>query len=255
MKIIKSVGAVALLTGSLAAVGPVSAAVLDANPFSLAAFCANSGAGTDPLNSYRRGIFTYTCYTGGPSQTPDPLAQAGQTVAAPTLDANAGVSIQAVSLGGVATGTLNINTLGLQEEGSISYFVEITPNGDATDEPDIRFTITRLTNEIQQQNSGNASTRKQITGQNNAIVNPATYTADLVAGVGGTPSDNCGVCRKFLITDTYTRNVNGSTDEDDWGVVQSMTNTFEVALPLPAPLALVSAGLLALGFANRRRKA
>jgi hypothetical protein len=254
MKTVNTLGAAAVMIGGLLSVGPVSAAVLDANPFSLANFCDVDGSG-DPLNSYRQGFFTYTCYTGGPSQTganaPEPAAS---HMAVNTLDPTAGVNISSASLSGVETGIFNINALGTQTTGSISYFIDLTPPPGFTvdDEPNLRFTLIRLTNELLDQNSGNVNTRKQITGQDTPIVPDADFTADL--NLGDTPTSvsvNCGVCRRFAVTDSYNAQVSG-----DAGRVISMTNTYEVQLiPVPAPLALVAAGLLGLGLTSRRRKA
>jgi hypothetical protein len=255
MKTLSAVGAAALV-GGLMTVGPVSSAVLDANPFSLANFCAVDGSG-DPLNSYRQGFFTYTCYTGGPSQTganaPMPAAA---HMAVNTLSTSAGVNISSASLSGVETGIFNINSLGTQNTGSISYYIDLTPPPGFTvdDTPDLRFTLIRLTNELLDQNSGNVNTRKQITGQNTTIVPNATFTADL--NLGDTPPSaqtNCGVCRRFAVTDSYNADVNGG-GTGDAGRVISMTNTYEVALPIPAPLALIAVGLLGVGFASRRRQ-
>jgi hypothetical protein len=110
-----------------------------------------------------------------------------------------------------------------------------------------------LSQETLPQNAANTQSRKQITGQNNVVVDDATFTADLLAsGQGGTDSATCGICRKFAVTDSFDNNVNNGANA---GRIQSLTNTYITTLvPSPAPLALIAVGLLGMSRLGRGRK-
>jgi hypothetical protein len=56
----------------------------------------------------------------------------------------------------------------------------------------------------------------------------------------------CGVCTTFLVTDLITINSTPITAD-----LSGIDNSFEQVVPVPAPLALVGAGILALGFSRR----
>ena len=56
----------------------------------------------------------------------------------------------------------------------------------------------------------------------------------------------CGVCTTFLVTDLITINSTPITAD-----LSAINNSFEQTVPVPAPLALVGAGMLALGLSRR----
>jgi hypothetical protein len=248
MKQLKNLALSAAATGAFALSAAANAAVVDISPGSALLIGGGSGF-CDTGDTYRTGFYAYTCYTGGAT---DPAAG---HMAVNTLPATALAIITEQTIGGVAVGTLQIANLGSGfDAGQLSYFVELLPPPGFTpdDEPDLRFTNIRLTNEILQDGDpDNVLTTKQITGQNTSVVSDASFTAFLSAGVQEDDEAFCGVCRKFAVTDTIDNSVNPGQA----GVTQSMTNTFRTALPVPAPLALVAAGLLGLGAMKRRRKA
>jgi hypothetical protein len=72
---------------------------------------------------------------------------------------------------------------------------------------------------------------------------------DTLETTGATPDDVfCGVCTTFLVTDLIT--INSTPVGAD---LSAINNSFEQqTVPVPAPLALVGAGIIALGFARRR---
>lgn len=61
----------------------------------------------------------------------------------------------------------------------------------------------------------------------------------------------CGICTTFLVTDFVTLiNAQGAPT----GLL-NLSNTFEQVVPVPAPLALLGAGLVGIGFVRRMKKA
>jgi hypothetical protein len=263
---LKTLATSAAIAGGLAFALPMSAsaALIDSSPATVGAFCAPEGnvAGAAP-NSYRASAtsrYVYTCYNGAASQTLDPAVQAGQSFSVTDLAAATAVNIDEFTFGGEVTGTLQLTTFqGTPVTGTISYFVELRPSPGytVTDQPAIRFSEVTLSQETLPQNAANTGTRKQITGQNNAVVDDASFTADITASSAGPGSANCGVCRKFAVTDSFNNDIDG-VGGTGAGRIQSMTNTYitleEAEVPVPAPLALIAIGMLGLGAATRRRK-
>jgi hypothetical protein len=206
-------------------------------------FCTN---GTDVTE----GLFTYSCITA--ASTFDPAAPE----ALPTdLPGDTTLIFDSVDTGTEIVGTFNISGLSAltQLTATLSYFVEITPGGDAEADPQLRFTTIGHGADVDSGNN-NVGTNKYIVGQNNAVVTDASFTATLAT----TPDDNadiatCGVCRKFAVTDTINRDFVAANPT---GIILSTSNTFRVALvPIPGTLALFGMGLLGAGIATRRRKA
>ena len=206
-------------------------------------FCTNGESVTE-------GIFTYTCITG--ASTFDPAAPvAGAT----DLPGDTNLLFDSVDTGTELVGTFNISGLSAltQLSATLSYFVEITPGGDASADPELRFTTIGHGADVDSQDN-NVGTNKYIVGQNNVIVTDASFSATLAT----TPGDNadtatCGVCRKFAVTDTINRDFVAANPT---GIILSTSNTFRVeSVPIPGTLALFGMGLLGAGLATRRRKA
>jgi hypothetical protein len=255
----KRIALSAAILGGLAAAQGASAAIIDITPgtsLAVQTFCAGAtGAGTVP-NTYRAGIFGFTCYNG--VDTPDPAA--AHMAVTNLLD---GTSITlgsaTVPIGGglqEVQGSLNISSLNAsQNTGSLSYYVELMPGGDVDADPELFLDRIDLTHETQITNRNNVQTRKQVTGQVTTLVPTPTFTADLIAIGAGDDSESCGECRRFAVTDTF--------DEDYLstglpGTLRSMTNVYttvtDVPVPVPAPLALVASGLFGMGIVSRRRR-
>jgi len=133
----------------------------------------------------------------------------------------------------------------------LSYTVEIyaaAPNSN----PDIRLQQIGLGADVNS-GSGNIGTSKEIVGQVTPIVPSPTFDET----INTTPSSlastvNCGVCRKFLVTDTITMQYVGGNPR---GIINGMSNSYDTEpLPEPATLALFGLGLAGLGARNLRRK-
>jgi hypothetical protein len=256
----KRIALSAAILGGLAATQGVSAAIIDITPgTSLAVedFCAGAGGGGTAPNTYRAGIFGFTCYNG--VDMPDPAAA---HMAATNLFDGTSITIGSATIpigGGLqeVQGSLNISSLNAsQSAGSLSYYVELMPGGDVDADPELFLDRIDLTQETQITNRDNVQTRKQITGQVTDLVPSPTFTADLIATGAGDDSAACGECRRFAVTDTFDENRPGGTGFP--GTLRSMTNVYttvtDVPVPVPAPLALVAFGLFGMGIVSRRRR-
>ncbi|AUB83389.1 PEP-CTERM sorting domain-containing protein [Candidatus Thiodictyon syntrophicum] len=135
---------------------------------------------------------------------------------------------------------------------NLSYYVELyaaAPDSNDT----IRFQQIGLGADV---NSGqnNIGTQKDIVGQATVVVPVPDFDATL----NTTPTSlaatvNCGVCRKFLVTDTITMQYGAGIR----GIVNSVSNSYDTKpldVPEPATLALFGLGLAGLGARNLRRK-
>jgi hypothetical protein len=213
--------------------------------------------GTTP-DTYRTPRYSFTCFKTGAGFSLDPSAT---HMANTDLPSTTPITIQELTLGGIVTGSLNMNVAGNQATtGQLSYFIELAPGYDPAAEPDIRLdTITLSQETLTAGDPENTSARKQITGQNNVVVTDASFAETLNTvgqAAGGSTADStaCGVCRKFAVTDSYTNDADGPGGLDP-GRIQSLSNAYDTVVPVPAPLALLAAGLIGVGAARRLRKA
>jgi len=136
---------------------------------------------------------------------------------------------------------------------NIAYTVELYAAAPASNDT-IRFQQIGLGADV---NSGqnNIGTQKNIVGLATVVVTAPDFNAQL----NTTPTSlaatvNCGVCRKFQVTDTITMQYVGGSPR---GIVNSVSNSYDTKpldVPEPATLALFGLGLAGLGARNLRRK-
>lgn len=137
---------------------------------------------------------------------------------------------------------------------NLSYTVELfasTPD----DQPEIRFQTIGLGSNVDSVDD-DVQVVKSVWGQATDVVPAPTFTGELTK-TGDDASDPasviCGICRKFAVTDTADIDFDGV---DGRGILNSMSNTFRVGeTPVPAPLALLGVGLIAIAATRRARKA
>lgn len=129
------------------------------------------------------------------------------------------------------------------------YEVELF-GADSLDEPDVRFQSIGLGAAIGSLGDPLTVT-KRIVGQPTTIVPAPTFDETLEATQGATADTvTCGVCRKFLVTDTIFMDPDGNGTN---GFLSSVNNEFN-ATPGPGTLALLGLGLAALGARRAARK-
>jgi hypothetical protein len=217
--------------------------------------------GTTP-DTYRTPRYSFTCFKTGAGFSLDPSAT---HMANTDLPGTTPITIQELTLGGIVTGSLNMNVAGnTATTGQLSYFIELAPGYDPAADPDIKFDNITLSQEtLTAGDPENTSARKQITGQNNVVVTDASFAETLNTvgqATGGSTADStaCGVCRKFAVTDSYTNDADGPGGLNP-GRIQSLSNAYDTLeqpeVPVPAPLALMAIGLIGIGAARRHRKA
>ncbi len=133
----------------------------------------------------------------------------------------------------------------------LQYTIELYAEDPASN-ADIRFQTIGLGSDV---NSGrpDVNTSKEIVGQPTVVVPAPTFSETLnTVGDGPAATVTCGICRKFLVTDTI--NIGGTGNAE--GVILSMSNTYDTTpLPEPGTLALFGLGFAALGARALRRKA
>jgi hypothetical protein len=210
---------------------------------------------TTPITN---GIFTFTYIddtTGLDPTSPvaggSPPAGSFPAIAPTNLPDDVTVNVNVLDLGDFVVATFNLGNTG-QLSGSgvtdtifnLSYTIELYA-GDPATNPDERLDIISIGADISD-TFDNATGAKWIFGQNTAVVNPATFKA--VVNDPGVGTTNCGVCRKFVITDVFNTQASGSGAK---GIISSVTNNYTVVVPGPAPIALFGAGLLGLGILRR----
>lgn len=225
---------------------PVEAGFYITTGLTVGTFCSGATPAT-----YRTPRYSFQCFKTGMSLDP-----AAAHMANTTLPSTMPIQLQQFTLNGIVTGVVNFTaSSSAAETGSLSYFISVNPDIPAA----IRLDLVTLSQEtLASGDAANTGSRKQITGQTvPGIIDPATFTADLVAlGQGGTAQATCGVCRVFAVTDTYDNRVN---DLGAAGRIQSVSNAYDTLeqpeVPVPAPLALMAIGLIGIGAARRHRKA
>jgi hypothetical protein len=189
----------------------------------------------------------------GPVAGGSPAAGDFPTIAATNLPSTYLITLSVELIGGdTKVANLNVNTPGLAGETgtnfNLSYTIELYADDDTVDE-DVRLDFVSIGANIDD-NFDNASAEKWIFGQDTSVVPDATFKA-LVIDPGTPGTVQCGICRKFVITDLIDTQASGSGDE---GIVNSISNSYTVVVPVPAPLALFGAGLVGLGFMRKFRK-
>jgi len=174
-------------------------------------------------------------------------------VAATNLPDNIILSISSpiAGIGNFNITNADILTALATEEYNLSYTVELYAGAPASN-PDEKFQTIGLGANIDSQ-FPNAGAQKWIFGQNTVLVPAATFQ-DSLAVTFATNSDRatCGVCRKFVVTDILDTRLNGAGSE---GILNSVSNSYSTIeqVPVPAPILLIGAGLLALRRSMSRR--
>jgi hypothetical protein len=195
------------------------------------------------------GLLTFSCFTG--SSTFDPNAPEAAVTNLP--GATQLLFDTAMGSGGAQVGTFQISGLSslTLDDYWLSYFVEITPGGDAAADPELRFTTVGHGADVDSDDD-NVGTLKYVVGQNNVIVTDANFAPPPLATTPTSDADTttCGVCRKFLVTDQINRDFD---DSGSGALIFSTSNSFRVAeVPLPSTLLLMGFGLLGAGVMGRR---
>lgn len=184
--------------------------------------------------------FAYTDGTGL-----DPVAP---NATATTLPDATELSFNAVIFNGVATANVAIGADALSTIDStgytFSYTIELFAAAPSSN-PDLRFDEIKHGVDL---STGTSDSHKYVVGQDTVLVDPATFTADLhsVNGADVGPV-SCGICRKFAVTDTFKGTPSA--------LINSVSNSYNVVVPVPGILSLFGLGLAGLGLSVRRRKA
>jgi hypothetical protein len=243
----------AIVAGALIIPGQSMAQLLDQDFGTIGSFSSGTALVAD--------IFTVTYIDStaglnptGPVAGGSPAAGDFPTIAATNLPTDYDIDVTVVQIGDTKVADFVVSTPGISSETptlfNLSYTIEIY-EPDPTERDDVRLDFVSIGANINDQ-FDNASAQKWIFGQDTVVVPDATFKAVVVDP--GTPGTvQCGVCRKFVVTDIFNTQADGISGSDR-GVLSSVSNTYTVVVPVPAPLALFGAGLVGLGFMRKFRK-
>ena len=214
------------------------------------------------LNPIVVDIFTFT-YVGSAAAVNDPAPPGGfPAVNATNLPDEVEINVSVIETGTPCCKVANfqianlaqLTGAGLGDTFNLAYTIELY-EGDDFENPLERFQTIGHGSDVDSVDD-NTRTTKSVWGQSTDLVTDPTFNTQLTTTNGNPsvpPSATCGVCRKFAVNDTMTINFDGPGGEAQ-GILNSVSNTYRVGVPVPAPLALVGAGLLALGATYRARK-